>query len=122
VAAIAKTENPRIATRFPPCDLPPVCQRTRGLGQAGSAVPPHFEVLRRHSQPLQSRFATICEILLVIALRQCWDPALTATTITTSISTALSEITAPAFERSRRALDYRSFSHLSAPAALVFMA
>ena len=46
-------------------------------------------------RPFQSRFAMICEILLVIALRRCWGPALTATTMTTSLSTALSEITAP---------------------------
>jgi hypothetical protein len=48
-------------------------------------------------EPFQNRFAMICEIPLVIALRQCWDPALTATTITTSISTASNEITAPVF-------------------------
>ena len=48
-------------------------------------------------RPFQSRFAMICEILLVIALRQCWDPALTAITITISISTFSSEITVPVF-------------------------
>ena len=48
-------------------------------------------------RPFQSRFAMICEIPLVIALRQCWGPALTATTMTTSISTVSSEMTEPVF-------------------------
>src|SRR5262249_10536230 len=50
--------------------------------------------LTRH---FQSRFAKICEIPLVIALRRCWGPAPTATTMTTSISTVSSEMTEPVF-------------------------
>src|SRR5262249_43322358 len=37
-------------------------------------------------RPFQNRFATICDIPLVIALRRCWDRALTAITVTISIS------------------------------------
>ena len=46
-------------------------------------------------RPFQNRFAMICEIPPVIALRQCWDPALTATTMTISISTFSSEMRRP---------------------------
>src|SRR5262249_35073151 len=37
-------------------------------------------------RPLQNPFATICEIPPVIALRRCWDRALTAITVIISIS------------------------------------
>jgi hypothetical protein len=48
-------------------------------------------------RPFQNRFAMICEIPPVIASRRCWDQALTAITITISISIFSSEIEVPVF-------------------------